>query len=455
MATYYKFDLALSLITYRLLGTGGVRTRPIAEIPELAQWFSSRIYDITQSSAPTSLNARAFQNVYVKSIAEPPLVTVHETLQAFPAVRTRNPHFAERVRAGEIILSEYSVGTGRLIERDFVDFRSLSGFTIYGGVGGWNVVALSHEIRQIVIRFEGQNVDSVNWAAQYSLCTLGTVPIDHAPSVKMLEHVPSVVDTAVVTSCLDKAHSAAYDVLTELAELPEMVAFLGGALNNILETATEFKAKTKRISRLPGFKQAAAIAQAELAFRYAVMPIVYSIEDIQKMLKVYGTVFHRSVDSTICELEPPEVTGGYFYSQEGASIFRCLIKQSFDPESVVHNLIRLIGPNPLVTLWELVPGSFIADWVFNIGDYISALTGIDISKQTASCVSTRTEMTWRYTSTNGLALTEYSVNTYHRYPINPYDHIGLVFSPYMDWVRWLDATSLTYLRLKGNFNFRT
>jgi hypothetical protein len=87
------------------------------------------------------------------------------------------------------------------------------------------------------------------------------------------------------------------------------------------------------------------------------------------------------------------------------------------------------------------------DWVFNIGDFLSALlppSGAQEVKHTYS---------WRAKATiplliGGRALYG-ELDFYRNLPINPIDHLGLTIDSNMSWRRWLDALALTWFAVRS------
>jgi hypothetical protein len=134
-----------------------------------------------------------------------------------------------------------------------------------------------------------------------------------------------------------------------------------------------------------------------MEYRYALMPLLYSFNDISKLVKEHGFRYHseRAKEKIDCNNSPnldfaPDNV--MYVVTEGSIIVRSLTKSSYDAGSL-QRLAATIGLNPFRTAWELLPLSFVADWAFNIGEAITALTGVDWSSQRAGCTSVREHTT--------------------------------------------------------------
>lgn len=162
-----------------------------------------------------------------------------------------------------------------------------------------------------------------------------------------------------------------YDLLTELGELHETITFGKDVLyrfGTLLEDCKRlFGPGAKTL--LPG------AAAAWMAYRYAIMPLVYSAKDIIGLLddkaKRYKTA-RRRVDR---ELKNPLLPNGesFFHTKiTGTQIGRVTVKGCWDSQA--SRLLGQVSVNPLTTAWELIPLSFVVDWFVNFGDVLAART---------------------------------------------------------------------------------
>lgn len=259
------------------------------------------------------------------------------------------------------------------------------------------------------------------------------------------------VDRSLVTSAVSEANSGLYDLLTEVGEFKSTVSFVFGTLGEILRLSAQLKKDMFRARSRPGATLASIateISNLWMAYRYAVMPLAYSVDDIldyhSSTFTPYSTV--RKGSSLSHDLELPD---GWKASSSIETIDRCYVKTRFGLELALHDLKF----NPLATAWELVPLSFVVDWVFNVGDLLSALVpprgiaerGVQYSRQIRdlNIVISRTDGYGGHYVLTG--------SSYRASPINPLDHIGLSLDFSMSWKRWLDALALTWGMTKKSY----
>lgn len=181
------------------------------------------------------------------------------------------------------------------------------------------------------------------------------------------------------TEAWARANSSAFDVLTNLAELPESVRMARDFMNNLHDRARRIR-NLRKVRASRSFEEFVRVfSDAWLEYRYGWRPLVGAAQDLFEAVdklqspKKYEPVSGRSsqelsgsgssgaywVDNTF---------GGYDTTDSGSITVKA---RSF----VTHLIGReaaALGVNPFVTAWELVPYSFVIDWFTGIGDSIQA-----------------------------------------------------------------------------------
>lgn len=260
---------------------------------------------------------------------------------------------------------------------------------------------------------------------------------------QILELVDAPYDRGLITRAVAEANSGTFDLLTELGEMKETIGFVFGLLKSIINLVIKTRRAALQIPKQPG-KSMAQIAD-ELAslwmqFRYAVMPITYTIDDaIDTIATIVGEykTFRQGAQT-----DTPVSFNGWTTSSPVQTIDRVYIKYRMDLDVALGGL----KTNPFSTAWELTPLSFVVDWVLNVGDLLSALytpsevidSGFQYSRQIRQTVLTFTRP--EYTGRIELHLGHYRARSFQ-----PIDHFGLQIDLEMTWKRWLDALSLSWL----------
>lgn len=285
--------------------------------------------------------------------------------------------------------------------------------------------------------------------------------------------------------------NSGYDLLTEIAERRQAIRLFSESSKEIGRFLASFVkevpyyndyAKVRPRDLLRGAdKLGRNFARKWLAYRYGLMPLVYSYRDITEIVRkrksVYQTYrnhyFNTMIDSTI----PGDLSGlSIVEIPTGLTRVSSLLKARYGVDGLSSFVSNNISINPLSTAWELVPFSFVVDWFVNVGDYINAHTGLNMAHEIAGTSSVRRKMQitsflvrkeevttgtvlgpFGYCDPSGidttesfqydlvLPLREVHIDSYDRNVTNPGSNIGLVFNPFLDWKRYTDAASLTYL----------
>lgn len=268
----------------------------------------------------------------------------------------------------------------------------------------------------------------------------------------------------------------AYNLGEELAEFRETISSITiltkEAVTLILKSRTLIQSLLKR-----GLKKEAANRWME--FRYGIMPIIYSIQDILALKSDIGC--YRTTRQSVKPDEPQSFIHGsypvYFYD-EGVATIRCSVIAKARWSTQLLKQLDLININPITTAVEVFPWAMVIRWFFNVSTFVNSqiksLTSLSLEDH--ACVVIREQMeygTYLYYSnsysismrdsgdsgcgTGWYGVTDfgkledsvsshsllswYSVNNYNRYLFKPSD-VKLVFNPKFNWQRTIDAMIL-------------
>lgn len=325
--------------------------------------------------------------------------------------------------------------------------------------------------------------------------------------IKTIKGLRPEIDPARVQGTLDKANSGTLDLLTSLAELPETLISIKDLCASILEmfkaakkrelslTKQNEKRKVRHAEKVSSIEQelsavleeirsirstrlsksdriklsrlrrkkrnlmrkrnslykefrefmtefTSALADVWMNYRYNISTNQYMIEDIIKTFEDYKQEFVRTRDGYKQELNLPDI-GPYAFKGSATCDVRCFIKRSYKFDSLFDNLNTVLRANLAVTAWELVKRSFVIDWIFTIGDAISALLyDARLHLQEGACISYQIAVSGDYTYDSGGTSVDF--RSYERQKINPAEYIGIYFRPDIDFVRQLDSASMIW-----------
>jgi len=203
----------------------------------------------------------------------------------------------------------------------------------------------------------------------------------------------------------------AYDLLTEIGELRETVGFFGSKIDEVADLMSKFADKDRnawskgRRSTAKTLMRSSDVALRTLGkrwmeYRYAIMPLLYSFNDVSKLLNEKANRYQsdRSRQRISLDYDPGEPLGNETLDvkSSGEIIVRSLTKGRFDMGDL-QKLVSTVGLNPFRTAWELIPLSYVVDWILNVGDAITSLTGLDYSSERLGTTSVREKSIFTYT----------------------------------------------------------
>lgn len=295
------------------------------------------------------------------------------------------------------------------------------------------------------------------------------------------------IDGAIVTSVAAKANQGDADILTLLAEAPMTIATALAGIAKVGEMSKDLRTldiKKSRISRsvlqkwrrahwdhlkkrvpkkrtprqlFERYEAAAtslagelldATAIVNLWWRYDLRPNLYSLDDhiqhMENMIMDNGRRRYR--DKVTIPFDMPTMPG---FTWEGEAYYedRYTCIRHYYTSDWLSKVKRSLTTDKVVTLWELLWGSFMVDWLINVGDVLGAMPVRDplLKCDEGFTVSRCTVVRGVYTmDSNPSVKASVTINGYKRAVILPEEYIGFYYRNKLDLWKIFDAALIAW-----------
>jgi len=188
--------------------------------------------------------------------------------------------------------------------------------------------------------------------------------------------------TTAGTQAKGNIASPTFDGLTFVGELHETLHFFRNPLKGYVDFLKRMRSKKNSTLKYKSKTVFDFVSDQWLSYRYAVRPLVY---DAQKIGEAVGRMSVGKPKRSTARGEA-HTSGSQSFTIEGNGYaanarrtgvtnqtvdVRCgvLYEEHFSADVYGTHLQQIP-----TAMWELLPYSFIADWFFNIGDYVKAVT---------------------------------------------------------------------------------
>lgn len=278
-----------------------------------------------------------------------------------------------------------------------------------------------------------------------------------------------IVDT-VVTEAVANARESIFDALTTAAEMKQTVQLLRGSWLGILQFARKAakwaRDKAKKFKRKKNYWKVVLdfFSQKWLEYRYGWLPFIYSAEDAIRALqqKMEKDDILSGKSRVVTELSDSETLDTYYPTAGTLTKTHTLIGERIYRGAAFASIsspeIAKFGLDPLVTAWELIPFSFVADWFIQVGTWIKAWSPFGGSSLLGSMASVKDTYTleqvdsWAFNAPGHTGSftgrgTKLEVTAYTRFAHGA----GILpsWNPRITSVRFMDLVALVYQGRRG------
>lgn len=180
--------------------------------------------------------------------------------------------------------------------------------------------------------------------------------------------------SVLVQGAAARAYSKGHDTLTFLAELSKARRML-----------SQFPSKIIRLIRSKKVSSLGELNRLWLEGRYGWRILVYDLQDLHNLLQVVNEHQRKRVSERIgtevnlVKLESREARQPAFYNPSLTLATYTVNTRTSVTGSIRGTVVADFEPprmqfNPVVTAWELVPFSFIIDWLVSVGTALEAIS---------------------------------------------------------------------------------
>lgn len=224
---------------------------------------------------------------------------------------------------------------------------------------------------------------------------------DFGALVRNSTPAPAMPATDVRTSCRDiahtsvmaKAYSGATLALESLAQLAETVGMLRRPFASTSKLLSKLYKKRNYLKATYGYSATTAAADAWLEYRYGWKPLILDISSVLQAICEQRNNLTRRLVFRAGSYDEREVTSSfsgrplpgdfYYLKANGSYTVRKSCRASAGvicevrPRTPLETFEKVfgLGANDIpVSLWAMMPFSFIVDWFVNVEDWIRAVT---------------------------------------------------------------------------------
>jgi hypothetical protein len=212
-------------------------------------------------------------------------------------------------------------------------------------------------------------------------------PAVNLSNEELEELLPRGIGADLVQAAAARIYSRGWDSLTFIAELDKTVAMF----RNLVKRVITLVAKGR-------------FFDLWLEGRYGWRTLIYDMQDIEKAISNLDdkkTRFKAAPHETYEEETNEESLVSSYYGMGEVVLSTTKHLRVSVRGTVVADLIPPnMSFNPVVTAWEVVPYSFVIDWILNIGRWIEALSFLAITSNYTACEGYEVRVNMTHTSTS-------------------------------------------------------
>jgi hypothetical protein len=217
--------------------------------------------------------------------------------------------------------------------------------------------------------------------------------VNHLDITLISESDRESLNKEVTTRCLSRIGRTSVDNWENMAELGKTLEMIRHPINAFWKFDKRFwSGKTLTAFRGVGQTAAQSAANAWLAYRYGIAPVVSSVSGtIEALRKTIRPVRKTTRAAGKLQATSSLVTGWdssghhYRYGIQKTDWYEVRAMSLDEATIELYPGLGLSAKSVITLPWELTPWSFVADWFFNVGDYIGGLANAFQPRSLGQC----------------------------------------------------------------------
>lgn len=196
------------------------------------------------------------------------------------------------------------------------------------------------------------------------------------------------------------------------------------------------------------------MASAWLRLRYEILPNIYACQDLADSAEHLSRLYQTERQRAVLDAYVPEFSGWEFEGQREV-VWRCMVKYMYDTSGSLADIRKAMSANVFLTAWELGKLTFVLDWFFSVGDFLSARFGKpDLVIQDGITLSQMCTINGIYTNTTTGARVSVDYKHYERQIVDLRDFSGIYPLINLNWQRLVDSSALLWGELRRHFKLK-
>lgn len=197
------------------------------------------------------------------------------------------------------------------------------------------------------------------------------------------------------------------------------------------------------------------LSAAWMTWRYEIQTNLYLAQDLLDSATNMSSVYQTTRNRVVVDAWVPQFPG-FKSSGSHKTTWRCFVKYGYQPTlHDLEDLRKAFSTNVFLTVWELGTLTFVLDWFFSVGDFLSAYFGKpSLALQQAVALSSKTVFNLQYTHEDTGCSFSVSAEYYNYSPIDPERYLGVFPLINLTWQRLLDSSAIIWGQITRHFKLK-